>query len=138
MVPAAIVDHRERRLPDRLVALSGVVVVLALVGAAAIGHPVAIGGVLLGACTMTLPILALHLVDPSAMGFGDVKASVVLGAALGTGDWRATLIALCLASTLGTLEGIVRRRRTVAFGVHLVAGSAAALVVSPTLLGLGG
>ncbi len=39
------------------------------------------------------PLLLLHLVSPAAMGFGDVKAGIVLGYALGLVHWHLALAA---------------------------------------------
>ena len=134
MVPAAYVDVRERRLPDALVSCSAVVLAIATTAAWALGQPMPITSMALGAVTMGAPILALHLVSPASMGFGDVKAALVLGAAVGTADWRAALMALFVASAVGAASGVIRRRPTIAFGPHLVVGSAIALVLHPLVL----
>jgi leader peptidase (prepilin peptidase)/N-methyltransferase len=55
---------------------------------------------------MALPVLALHLLSPASMGFGDVKAAVVLGAAVGTVDARLAAVALCLAAAGGAAFGL--------------------------------
>lgn len=138
MVPAALVDARERRLPDALVGSSAVVLAVATVTSWAVGQPVPFTSMLLGALVLGAPILALHLASPASMGFGDVKAGLVLGAAVGTADWRACLVALFVASGVGGVSGIVRRQPTIAFGVFLVVGSAIALVVDPLVLGRAG
>lgn len=136
MVGAALIDLRERRLPD------------VWVGAAAVGFPVGatatlladgnagidVIGALLGALVMAFPLLVLHLASPEAMGFGDVKAVVVLGAALGAVDWRLTLLALCIASSVGALVGFGARRRTIPFGPFLVFGTWAALIVGEPIV----
>ena len=76
-----------------------------------------------GAIAMAVPVLILHLVSPASMGFGDVKAAIVLGAAVGTVDGRLGAVALCLAAALGATVGLVTRRRTIPFGPFLVAGA---------------
>ena len=72
---------------------------------------------------MALPVLALHLVSPDSMGFGDVKAAVVLGAAVGTADPRLAAVALCLAAAGGAAVGLATRQRTIPFGPFLVVAS---------------
>lgn len=129
MVPAAVVDLRERRLPDQLVAAGGAVFVGATCVGWATGADIEIGSIVAGSIVMTLPILLLHLVSPTAMGFGDVKAAVVLGAALGSADWQLALAALSVAAGLGALVGVSTRARTIPFGPFLVIGSAVALAV---------
>jgi leader peptidase (prepilin peptidase)/N-methyltransferase len=127
MVPAAVIDLQQRRIPDGWVIAASVGLVAALSVDAAFGtssRPAAtIGGLLGGAAAMAMPLLVLHLVSPSAMGFGDVKAGLVLGAAVGTVDWRLGAVALCLASISGTATGVLGRCRTIPFGPFLVFGA---------------
>jgi leader peptidase (prepilin peptidase)/N-methyltransferase len=133
LVPAAVVDVHEHRLPDVWIAtaLGGFAAALAV--DAAVGS-VDLPGVVAGALTMCAPIAVLHLASPAAMGFGDVKLSIVLGAALGTVDWRLALVALCAGGLLGATYGVATRRRTVPFGPFLVAGSLGALLAGGALL----
>ena len=91
------------------------------------GEFVDLSGMLLGAAVMAGPILLLHLVSPASMGFGDVKASLVLGAAVGSVDWKLAVAGLTLAAGLAATIGIVGRMRTIPFGPFLVIGSALAL-----------
>ena len=127
MVPAAVVDIREHRLPDRWVGFAGAVLAATTFAAWALAQPVDVSSSTVGVLVMTAPILALHLVSPGSMGFGDVKAAVVLGAAIGAADWRLALVALTLASGLGAAVGIAGRRRTIAFGPCLVLATSIAL-----------
>jgi leader peptidase (prepilin peptidase) / N-methyltransferase len=136
-VPAAAVDLRERRLPDAwLAAALGVL----LFGLAAAGATVStslddrLAAALAGALAMATPLLILHLLSPAAMGFGDVKAASVLGAALGTVDWRLTLAALAVAAGTATVFGALRRSPTLPFGPFLVLGAAVALGASEPLV----
>ena len=71
-----------------------------------------------------------HLVSPAGMGFGDVKAGAVAGAALGLIDPQLAVLALVLGLAAAASWGLVRRSRTVPFGPGLVAGALAALVVA--------
>jgi leader peptidase (prepilin peptidase) / N-methyltransferase len=134
LVPAAVIDVEERRLPDVWVATALITLVVALTGASASGRDVEVIGPIAGALAMMLPLLALHLVSPAAMGFGDVKAAAVLGAALGSVDWRLAAVALCVAALLGSVTGLAGRRRSIAFGPHLVAASIVVLVVHEPIL----
>lgn len=127
LVPAAVVDVGERRLPDRLVAFGGLVLLVATITTGT----VATGSSIAGVVALAGPILVLHLVSPAAMGFGDVKLAVVLGAAIGTWDWRLALGVLCLAAATGAALGLLRRSDTIAFGAHLVAASAIVVLAAP-------
>ena len=63
------------------------------------------------------------------MGFGDVKAGAVAGAALGLIDPQLAVLALVLGLAAAASWGLVRRSRTVPFGPGLVAGALAALLI---------
>ena len=127
MSPAAIVDIRERRLPDRWVAFAAGVLAATTWAAWVFGQFVDLSTMFLGAAVMAGPILVLHLVSPASMGFGDVKAAVVLGAAIGSVDWKLAVAGLTLAVGLAATIGIVARMRTIPFGPFLVLGSAIAV-----------
>jgi leader peptidase (prepilin peptidase)/N-methyltransferase len=131
LVPAAVIDVEQRRLPDAWVAAAAVALIATLaldsvVGAAKEADVLA--QVALGALAMAAPVLALHLASPAAMGFGDVKATLVLGGAIGTVDPRLGVVALCLAAASGAVAGLTMRRRSIAFGPHLVLASSVVLV----------
>jgi leader peptidase (prepilin peptidase) / N-methyltransferase len=133
-VPPAVIDIRERRLPDVWIATALVGLATALAVGAALGHPVDLSSVLSGALAMSAPIIVLHLISPAAMGFGDVKLSIVMGAALGTVDWRLAMVALSAAGLLGATYGLAAGRRTVPFGPFLVVGSLVTLLASGPML----
>lgn len=135
LLPAAVVDIREQRLPDLWVAAAlGVFLVATLVASIAGGSPMAHDAGL-GAVAMAGPILALHLASPSSMGFGDVKAAAVLGLAVGSVDWRLAIVALTLAAGSAAATGVVARARSIAFGPFLVLGASVALLTAERWLG---
>ena len=74
--------------------------------------------------------------EPVAMGFGDVKLALALGAMLG---WEAFLVSLLLAVVLGAVVGVTQRllggSRFVPFGPFMVIGGVAALVIADPLIG---
>ena len=61
------------------------------------------------------------------MGFGDVKAGAVLGAALGLLAAPLAVLALVLGLLAAATFGLLRRLRTIALGPALVAGAVLAL-----------
>ena len=82
------------------------------------------------------PLLVVHVVSPSAMGFGDVKLAAALGAALGSIDVRAALLALCVGTAATAVVGVARGRATMPLGPGLVVGSVVSLlVISPAVEG---
>jgi leader peptidase (prepilin peptidase)/N-methyltransferase len=138
--PAALVDLHARRLPDRLVAGAMIGAITATVGGSGFtgggttGVLPDVTSMLAGAAAVALPLLAVHLVSPSGMGFGDVKCGAVLGACIGLVRWELALVALVLAAGLGATAGVVTRARSIAFGAALVVGGALALAGAPLLL----
>ena len=80
LLPAVLVDLLDRRLPDRLVGGAALVGLTVLSGELVFTHAgVAPAGVALGAVAMAGPLFVAHVVDPSSMGFGDVKTAAVAG-----------------------------------------------------------
>jgi leader peptidase (prepilin peptidase)/N-methyltransferase len=120
LVVAALVDAVEHRLPNKLVAAAAlpVVTALAVAGSADLVRDAALGSALVAG-----PLLATHLVTPAGMGFGDVKAGAVLGAAVGLLDVEVALLALVLGLGFAAAWGLGRRARSVALGPALVGGA---------------
>ena len=75
------------------------------------------------------PLLVTHLIAPRGMGFGDVKAGAVLGAALGLLAAPLAVLALVLGLLAAATFGLLRRLRTIALGPALVAGAVLALTI---------
>ena len=90
LTAAALVDAVDHRLPNGLVAMAALPVGVAIAIAAAAGSLDVALGALAGAALLGVPLLITHLVSPVGMGFGDVKAGAVVGAAVGlvTRSWR--------------------------------------------------
>lgn len=131
LIGAARVDLATGRLPDDLVIPAGLVALTAVVNplVGASGTDV-VSGAVLGAG----PLLALHLVAPRSLGFGDVKAAAAGGALIGLIDPLAMPVVLGIAAALTAIVAIIRRRRSLPFGPGLVAG----LVLAVGVYGAGG
>ena len=87
-------DIRQRRLPDRLT-IPGAAVILGGATITGNGLPAALGGVALFAV-----YAAVHLIAPAAMGAGDVKLAIGLGALAGTFGADVWILATLGASLL--------------------------------------
>jgi leader peptidase (prepilin peptidase)/N-methyltransferase len=97
----SVYDVRHRRLPNALT-LPGAAAVLVV--ASVVGRG---GEALLGALALTAPYLAVHLRAPAAMGAGDVKLAIGLGALTGAVGVDAWMLAAVAAPMLTALWGIV-------------------------------
>ncbi len=101
----AVFDIRSRRLPNPLT-LTGALAVLAY--AVSAGQS---GTALRGAALLAIPYLVVHLLWPAALGAGDVKLAVGLGAAAALGGthawmWSALVAPLfTAAAAIGLLLG---------------------------------
>lgn len=128
---AAAVDVRTGRLPNQLVVASVAPTGALLVHEMIAGFTAAVVVATVAAAALfAVPPFVIHLFEPAAMGFGDVKLAAVLGAAIGMVDPRAAVLALCLASAGTAAVGLALRRQTMPLGPGLVVGAAGALVVA--------
>ena len=130
LAAAAGVDAVERRLPNVLVLLSAVPVSIVCLLDPFVDRLTVLAGVAVGALLLAGPLLAMHLIAPASMGFGDVKAAVSLGATLGLIRPDLALWTLCLASGITAGWGVARRERDVALGPGLVLAALVVLLVS--------
>lgn len=146
LVALALIDLDTFLLPNRIVYPLTVVVVVLLAAAAAIEQDwTPLVRALAGGAAAFGVFLALHLVSPRGMGFGDVKLAFVLGVALGWVSGPTVFLGFFLAFLLGAAIGIlliatgVRGRRDhVPFGPFLALGTLLALLVGDPLLALVG
>jgi leader peptidase (prepilin peptidase)/N-methyltransferase len=125
MVALAGYDIRQRRLPNRLT-LPGFAVIMLVASGSGHGPAAALGAGLLAGV-----YLLVHLAAPAAMGAGDVKLALGLGALTGCFGADVWLLAAIGAPLLTALIGVVARlgwsARTVPHGPSMCAASAAAV-----------
>ncbi|QJT03372.1 prepilin peptidase [Streptomyces asoensis] len=133
----AAVDLRVRRLPDPLT-LPLAAAALVLLGPAALlpEHAGDWTTALLGALALGAGYLALHLVNPGGMAYGDVKLALSMGAVLGWYGWATVMLGMFAAFLLGALYGgalavvgRAGRKTTIAFGPFMLAGTFAGLLI---------
>ena len=127
LVMAGHIDVQTRRLPNRLLELAALPAGLAVVLAYGWTSVAALSAIL-GIAATAGPILALHLINPSGMGFGDVKLGVVLGLLVSTVDWRLGLAVLLIASLGSALWCLTRSQSSIAFGPPLIGSLVLVLV----------
>jgi leader peptidase (prepilin peptidase)/N-methyltransferase len=121
-----VYDVRQRRLPNALT-LPGAVIVL--IGAALAGRG---NSALLGAILLVALYLAVHLIAPAAMGAGDVKLAIGVGALTGAFGADAWVLAAVAAPLLTALWGIVALRTggtTVPHGPSMCVAAVAAVAI---------
>lgn len=137
---AAVVDRRERRIPNQLV-LVGLIVTVGLVAVSGVvDHRPVVAGALTGVLAYAGPLLALHLASPGGIGFGDVKLGVVFGLGLGCAHpilAALALLAACLAAVVR--RAVLRSWRTPEpFAPAMAAGLVVVLLVArPMVVALG-
>jgi leader peptidase (prepilin peptidase)/N-methyltransferase len=114
-------DIAQRRLPNPLT-LPGAALILLAAGFAGRGLPA-----LAGAAALTAAYLLVHLVAPAAMGAGDVKLAIGVGALAGCFGANVWFLAALAAPLLTALCGVVlapRGVRTVPHGPSMCLATA--------------
>jgi leader peptidase (prepilin peptidase) / N-methyltransferase len=124
----AMIDIDVKRLPDRVVLPSYVIVAVLLTGAAIGEHdwwPLARAAI--GAAAMFAFYFAIVFAYPAGMGFGDVKLAGVLGALMGYLSWSALIVATFGAFLLGAIVGVTvilasraGRKAAIPFGPFMI------------------
>lgn len=124
----SVYDIRERRLPNALTLPGAAIVLLAAAvsgrgSAAALGTLALFGG-----------YLVVHLLAPSAMGAGDVKLAVGVGAltgAFGADVWTLAAVAAPVVTALWAGVSVVRRvRGPVPHGFSMCVATAASTALA--------
>ena len=143
-VALGLIDVRKRRLPDALV--MGLAVAVALAYSSGSERDIDLIDLLTGGLRFGVPLLAVHLITPGGLGFGDVKLGFVLGAAIGLHDETQAVAGLFVAFVAAMPHAIwllIRQRRnskstapdtptpgTLPFGLYLVAGAAVVIAIN--------
>jgi leader peptidase (prepilin peptidase)/N-methyltransferase len=124
----SVYDIRQRRLPNSLT-LPGALVIFCVAAAAGRGLPA-----FLGAAALFAVYLAVHLLSSAAMGGGDVKLAIGIGAltgALGFEVWALAAIAAQLLTAILALFALLRRSAsTVPHGPSMCAAAAVAAALA--------
>jgi leader peptidase (prepilin peptidase) / N-methyltransferase len=110
MAALCVVDIRDRRLPNVLT-LPGAVVIVVVAACCGRGLPAVVGaGALSGA------YLVVHLVAPAAMGAGDVKLALGLGALTAAVSPDVWVLAALAAPVVTVIWALASRQRTLPHG----------------------
>jgi leader peptidase (prepilin peptidase)/N-methyltransferase len=139
-IALAAIDLDVKRLPDAIV-LPAYPVALALLGAASIlaGDPWAIARAAAGGALSFGLYLALALVSPGGMGFGDVKLAGVLGLFLAWLGWPALIVGTFAPFLLGGAFAVLLllrgagRRTAVPFGPWMLGGAWIAILAGMSI-----
>ncbi|MFF4401444.1 prepilin peptidase [Streptomyces sp. NPDC001480] len=133
----AVVDLRVHRLPDAVtLPLAGASLGLLALVTLVPEHTGDWLTALLGALALGAGYFVLWLINPGAMGFGDVKLALGMGAVLGWYGWPTVMLGTFAGFLFGALYGgalvVARRagRKTVIpFGPFLIAGAFAGVLI---------
>jgi leader peptidase (prepilin peptidase)/N-methyltransferase len=123
-----VYDIRERRLPNWLT-MPGAVVILATASVYGRGAPAVVGAVALFAV-----YAVVHLVSPVAMGAGDVKLAIGIGALTGTFGsdvWMLATLGAPLLTAGWAIVAVLRRSgETVPHGPSMCLSAVAATALA--------
>nr|WP_272952076.1 A24 family peptidase [Kribbella jejuensis] len=126
----ALIDLDVRRLPNAIVAPSYPILLGLLAGASALEHDWwALGRALIGGAVLFAFYLALVLVYPAGMGWGDVKLAGLVGGVLAFLSWQAFFVGAFAAFVLGAIVGVAvlafrqgGRKTALPFGPFMIGG----------------
>ena len=141
-VRLAVTDLRTGLLPTRVIwPTAAAVWVLYAAASLAEGEPAGLVGAAVGAAACGALLAAVHLAHPPAMGFGDVRLSVLNGLLCGWWGWQIALVGLAAGFALALPEALIvlaRHGRSASrpLGPYLVAGAAVAAGWAATTQGL--
>lgn len=125
---AALIDRRSGRLPNALLAPAAAFGVVACdaadTGAAAI----------LGATVAATPLLIMHLAEPSALGFGDVKFAASAGVVVAAQHWPSAVGVPLVALLIAAVSRFAGGQRERPLGPALLVGTAVAVVAASFVL----
>ncbi|MCY3953902.1 MAG: prepilin peptidase [bacterium] len=138
----AIVDHRTRTLPTRVVrSTAGAVWLLYAAASILEADPAGLAGAAIGAAICGGALAVVHFAHPPSLGFGDVRLAVLNGMLCGWWGWRTALAALAAGFLLAFPQAVVTliregRRASRALGPYLIAGTAGVAAWSAVSEGL--
>lgn len=142
LVALAAIDLEKLVLPKKVVYPSLITEAALLVFAAGIDHAWTRLGVA-GICAVAWFVLffLINLAAPRALGFGDVRLSLLLGVFLGWFGWRYAVVGFFLANLAGAVVGLgliaarlMDRRQPVPYGVFLALGAVGTFLAGPTFV----
>lgn len=141
LVAITVVDLRLKIIPNRIVYPTIFASVPLLAAAAVAGGDLdALWRALLGATLAWTGLLVVHLVSPSAMGFGDVRLAFVLGLFLGWSSLGLVLGGLFLGFLLAAVAGVALAlarvtslKAQIPFGPFMAAGALLAILLGDHL-----
>lgn len=127
----AVADVRERRIPDRLLTAGAAAAVVVVIAVELVDGRRPAFDMLLGAAIASLPLLVVHLVTPTGLGFGDVKLAAVAGGLLGIVAVGSGGLAVAAACVLALVGAAVRMwpRQSIPFGACLAVSAVASLAL---------
>jgi leader peptidase (prepilin peptidase) / N-methyltransferase len=121
LAAAALIDLREHRIPNRIVLPAAAA--CALLGLDTLRHS-------LSALALVGLLLVLALVQPAALGMGDVKGAFLVAIALGAAATPALLLGLALAALTGIALTLREGRTALASALPLAPFFAAGATIA--------
>jgi leader peptidase (prepilin peptidase)/N-methyltransferase len=140
-VVLTVIDATTRLLPNRIT-LPALPIVAGLLVVASLGEhePGRLVRAAVAGAAVWLVFLALYLIYPAGMGYGDVKFVPTLGVALGWLSWKALVVGMFSAFLLGGLTGVggmlllrLSRKHLLPFGPWLATGALVGVLVGRQL-----
>jgi leader peptidase (prepilin peptidase)/N-methyltransferase len=137
-VALTMIDIDTKRLPNKIVLPSQVVIAILLtIATVSSGDWWALARAGIGAAALFAFYLALVLIYPAGMGYGDVKLAFILGAILAYLSWRTFGVGAFGGFLLGAVGGIVlmatgrgNRKSAIPYGPYMIVAAMLAIFVA--------
>jgi len=132
-----VIDLRELRVPNRLLAPAAAAALpLLLVAASSTWPDLSLARALLGAAAMGAVYFTLAMIHPAGMGFGDVKLAPLIGATLALFGWvpfvRGLFLAFLIVGPVAIILLLLQRagaKTGLPFAPFMAAGAIVALIL---------
>ncbi len=132
LLAASLVDRREGRIPNELLLLG------ALFAFVACDSSDRVVASVLGGLVAATPLLLIHLGDPTALGFGDVKFGAVSGGLIASVAWSAAVLVPLVALAVAAVRRLGGNRVARPFAPDLMLATNVALLAATALRTTGG
>jgi leader peptidase (prepilin peptidase) / N-methyltransferase len=140
-IALALIDLDCRRLPTAII-LPSYPVLAVLLAASATWHGDwwSLARAVIGGAALFAFFLAIVLIHPPGMGFGDVRLSGLIGGVLAYLSWSTLVIGAFAGFLLGAVIGLIviavqggGRKTAVPFGPFMIGGALLAVFVAPSI-----
>jgi leader peptidase (prepilin peptidase) / N-methyltransferase len=114
-------DLRERRIPTQLIHASAIILAIAVGVTVAAGQPGRALHATIGLVAVGGAFLAVHLISPAGMGYGDVRLAALTGTTVAYGTNASVAVACAVvAAAASAVSCLIRRKQSAPFAAYVL------------------